>query len=280
MAKDTYYFPHDSNARNDMKLIKVRRKYKMVGYGAYFAIIEILREQADYCLPVSDIADIAYEIEVKEEILHDIVANFGLFICENNSFFSPSLLQRMMRFDATKAKRSEAGKIGGEASAKQKASKRQANVKQTSTIFNEESRVKESIGDKSKEEESRGDKSKKAKAATAQKILFRESVFFDLEKFKSEFLNTKYAIYNLEFYYEKVLNWSNSADAKKIDWIATARNFMLGDAEKGRAALQNQNLTQNATASKNYGKPDLSDYKAELARKMGGATGESSNALF
>ena len=43
--KDAYYFSHDSNARNDQRLIKIRMKYGMEGYGIYFGIIEILREQ-------------------------------------------------------------------------------------------------------------------------------------------------------------------------------------------------------------------------------------------
>ncbi len=89
------------------------------------------------------------------------------------------------------------------------------------------------------------------KRDTATKILFRDSIFFDVEKFKAEFSETKYNIYNLEFYYEKVLNWSNSNSSKKIDWIATARNFMLGDAEKGKAVLQNQKIEQNVTRNAN-----------------------------
>ena len=35
------YFPHDSNARNDIKLIKLRSKYGYEGYGVYFALIEL-----------------------------------------------------------------------------------------------------------------------------------------------------------------------------------------------------------------------------------------------
>lgn len=30
------YFPHDSNARNDAKILKVRMKYGAEGYGVYF----------------------------------------------------------------------------------------------------------------------------------------------------------------------------------------------------------------------------------------------------
>ena len=50
MSKDAYYFSHDSNARNDQRLVKIRMKYGMEGYGIYFGIIEILREQRDYYL--------------------------------------------------------------------------------------------------------------------------------------------------------------------------------------------------------------------------------------
>ena len=48
MSKDAFYFSHDGNARNDDKMIAVRMKYGMEGYGIYFAIIERLRESCNY----------------------------------------------------------------------------------------------------------------------------------------------------------------------------------------------------------------------------------------
>ena len=48
MSKDAYYFPHDSNARHDPKIVAMTAVYGMAGYGYYWAIIEILREQKDY----------------------------------------------------------------------------------------------------------------------------------------------------------------------------------------------------------------------------------------
>ena len=48
--KDAYYFSHDSNARNDEKIMAMRSVYGVAGYGMYFMIIEILREQANYKL--------------------------------------------------------------------------------------------------------------------------------------------------------------------------------------------------------------------------------------
>ena len=69
--KDAYYFSHDSNARNDQRLMKVRMKYGMEGYGIYFGIIEILREQAGYILYKSDIESVQFDLRVESNILKD-----------------------------------------------------------------------------------------------------------------------------------------------------------------------------------------------------------------
>jgi len=281
MAKDSYYFPHDSNARNDIKLVKVRRKYKMIGYGAYFAIIEILREQTGYKLPIADIDDIAYELEVRSEIIRSIIEDFALFTIDDGYFFSPSLLVRMERYDTLKTKRKEAGKIGGNASVKKKSTIAKTNTKQSSTIaqaiVNDFQPLEESKGEYSRVKESKGEEKKgdEKKRTRPLEILFRDSEFFDLQKFKNEFIGTKYEIYNLEFYYESVLNWSNSKNAKKIDWIATARNFMIGDSKNGKAALSGQNLTQNVNRTARNNPERYSDIERELERRMGGTSSVS-----
>lgn len=75
--------------------------------------------------------------------------------------------------------------------------------------------------------------------------LFSDSEFFDFEKFEKEFKGTQYEIFNLKFYHENVANWSKGANAKKIDWISTARNFMLKDAKEHKAVMANENLLIN-----------------------------------
>lgn len=130
MEKDSYYFPHDSNARNDIKMIKVRRKYKFEGYGLYFALVEILREQKGYKLPLSNIPDIAYDLGVTEQKLTSIIKDFDLFIIDGDNFYTTSLIRRMQKFDELKIKRIEAGRKGGQASVKQRLTDGQA-VKDT-----------------------------------------------------------------------------------------------------------------------------------------------------
>jgi hypothetical protein len=45
--KSNTYFPHDANARHDEKILALRVRHGMEGYGVYFAILERLRENSD-----------------------------------------------------------------------------------------------------------------------------------------------------------------------------------------------------------------------------------------
>ena len=148
--KDAYYFPHDSNARNDQRLIKVRMKYGMEGYGIYFGIIEILREQEDYIISESDIESVAYDLRVEKDMIKDLLYNHRLFEIRRDAvrkeafFFSKSLKRRMEKLDLIKEKRAEAGRLGGKSSSKSKASAK-AKVKHL-----EARRVDKNTVDKSK----------------------------------------------------------------------------------------------------------------------------------
>src|SRR3989344_1885826 len=52
MKKDAYYFSHDSNARHDPKLVTFINEYGLLGYSYFFILIELLREQDQYQLPL------------------------------------------------------------------------------------------------------------------------------------------------------------------------------------------------------------------------------------
>ena len=115
MAKDSYYFSHDSNARNDVKLIKLRRIFAMEGVGIYWCICEMLREAENYELPISCIPDIAFELRTAEEKIISIINDFNLFIVnETNLFFSDSLKRRMGALERKRQQQIEAGKRGAQ----------------------------------------------------------------------------------------------------------------------------------------------------------------------
>lgn len=113
MKKDAYYFSHDANARNDIKILKVRRSLGLEGYAIYFCIIEMLRDQTDYKLPLDALQDIAFDLQTSEEKIKTIVHSFNLFQIEGNHFFSARLMKSMESYNELKAKLSEAGRKGG-----------------------------------------------------------------------------------------------------------------------------------------------------------------------
>lgn len=76
----------------------------------------------------------------------------------------------------------------------------------------------------------------KKKETTREKLcLFADSKFFNFDAFKAALeKDGKYAGADFEYYYECIKNWSASKGAKKYDWIATARNWMLSDFRDGK----------------------------------------------
>lgn len=109
MPKEAYYFSHDSNARNDPKLLKLRVKYGMEGYGVYWCIIEMLRDQTDFKLPL-DFESIAFGLNTKAELVENIIKSFDLFVIENERFYSESLIRRMNEKAEKSRKASESAK--------------------------------------------------------------------------------------------------------------------------------------------------------------------------
>ena len=109
------YFPHDSNARNSKKLLRLRKKHGAAGYGVYFMLIERLTEEENFCSDL-DYDMLAYDLHVKKDFLQSIVENFELFEIKTDElgvkkFQSAGLLERM----ELRGIRSEAGKKGAAA---------------------------------------------------------------------------------------------------------------------------------------------------------------------
>ena len=78
-------------------------------------------------------------------------------------------------------------------------------------------------------------------------ILFRDSIYNDIIVFSASFLGTQYEGANFNFYYEKVKNWSDSKNNKKVDWIATAKNWMADDMANNKFIDINYNPNAKRT---------------------------------
>lgn len=117
MSKDAYYFPHDSNAKDDPKCVMLIEQLGMEGYGIYWMLIETLRDQPEYKYPVALLPALARRYNTTPEKVKTVVGNYGLFVIEGDViFFSQSLNNRMLVFE----KKREQNRIAGRKSAEKR----------------------------------------------------------------------------------------------------------------------------------------------------------------
>lgn len=64
--------------------------------------------------------------------------------------------------------------------------------------------------------------------------LFENSRFADFKAFAAEFTAPEFADVDIVYYFHAVADWSAQRGKKMKDWIATTRNFIRGDMEKGK----------------------------------------------
>ena len=113
--KDAYYFPHDSNAKDDPKCIMLIEELGLEGYGIFWMLLETLRDQPGYRAPVNMIPGLARRYNSTAEKVKAVVIRYELFeIDEDEFFFSLSFKRRMEVIDEKRQKRSIAGQKGNE----------------------------------------------------------------------------------------------------------------------------------------------------------------------
>ena len=109
MEKKANYFIHDSNSRNDEKIIRLRMIHGAAGYGVYFMLLERLRDEADYTI-AADYKMLSFDFHVKPALIKSVVEDFDLFKLKDGSFYSASFLNRMQAVDNVSRIRSDAAK--------------------------------------------------------------------------------------------------------------------------------------------------------------------------
>ena len=101
------YFNHDSNSRNDIRIIKLRAKLSYEGYGIFWALLELLfNEENKLC--ISDYETLAFGLQCDPKILKQVIEDFELFVIEDNCFYSKWLHRHIEDINnkSTKAKES------------------------------------------------------------------------------------------------------------------------------------------------------------------------------
>ena len=142
MKKEAYYFSHDANAKDDPKILQLRMHLGWEGYGLFWGLIELLRNQPDYRMQ-KHYMSIAYALHTDEKKIESLVNDFDLFARDEEFFWSKSLLKRMeLKEEKSEKMRNAANKRWNkesDAKAMHKHSKSNAEAMQL-----KESKVKES----------------------------------------------------------------------------------------------------------------------------------------
>ena len=105
MAKDTFYFSHDYNSRNDEKIKFLIRKHGLLGYGLFWSIIEDLYNNANALR--TDYEGIAYDFRIDVSIVKSVINDFDLFVFDEDVFGSLSVQKRIDERDSKSVKARE-----------------------------------------------------------------------------------------------------------------------------------------------------------------------------
>lgn len=90
------WFPHDSTAHNDQRILSLRMKYGWEGYGLYWAILESMYETADAKLDANALRPLCIRYATSEDFFMDFIAyclEISLFTQEEGQIFSVRLVE-------------------------------------------------------------------------------------------------------------------------------------------------------------------------------------------
>ena len=176
MAKDVYYFSHDVNASNDPKIVAMESQFGVISYAWWWKLIEKLASSDDYKLPFKKYTFIALDKELgilnenerpfneserpfnESEhnffcsnesfmFINSLIHDFELLDCDDEYFWSPSLIRRQEERRSKYEKKQEQRRLAGIKSgeARRKKEQKRTTVQRDSTVVeqNEQKERKE-----------------------------------------------------------------------------------------------------------------------------------------
>lgn len=118
IMKDSFYFPHDTNAREDPKISALIAEYGLAGYGLYWCLIEIMHAQGGKIEKFPKLYEgLAYQLRIPNEaVLQQIEAMLHVLhlLQEDEKFiWSNRVLKNIEDRNLKRLAKSEAGRRGG-----------------------------------------------------------------------------------------------------------------------------------------------------------------------
>ncbi len=165
MSKETFYFSHDYNARNDIKIQALLVEQGAVGYGVYWIIVEILHEESVKKLKLDDMTYVAIARQAstsveQARVIVECCLKYELFTEDDGYFFSKRILKNIEMRMSVSEKRAKAGRI----SAIKR--KRGTSVEENSTSVEESPTSVQQHPTKERKEKERKEKDNKVKENT------------------------------------------------------------------------------------------------------------------
>lgn len=117
MKNKSYYFQHDFNAAQDEKILYVRSKFGMQGYGLYWYFIELLHQSPNSKLKCKLIDGISYQLNIDIDVLlqfYNTCIDTELFVTDGEYYWSERVLENKDLQDEKRKNKSYAGKKGME----------------------------------------------------------------------------------------------------------------------------------------------------------------------
>lgn len=110
------FFAHDANSRNNDKMIRLRMRHGVSGYGVYYMLLERLRCSDTFSSDL-DYEVLAYDLDCDKDLIRSVVEDFDLFeIIEDGSMFHcVELTEKMQAMLEAKRKRQEMARRAAEA---------------------------------------------------------------------------------------------------------------------------------------------------------------------
>ncbi len=235
MSKETFYFSHDYNARNDIKIQALLVEHGAIGYGIFWIIVEILHEESEKKLMLNNLTNIAIARQASTSVeqvkaVVECCLEYELFTEEDGYFFSKRILTNIEKRMDISEKRAKAGRIS--ANKRKKATL----VEQNPTNANKEKERKE----KERKEKSIVDTNvsmSDAEHPTQERIDYKALIDFFNEETQGVFGKVMYPIskQRKEGIRARINEFGKDEFARMIR-KASKSNFLKGDGNKGFVA--------------------------------------------
>lgn len=199
----SFYFKHDENAANDIKLMMLRSQLAMEGYGIYWFLLEQL-SMAGGKMPMKMIPMLATTMQTTPDKVHSVVKNYDLFMLDEDGFFSERLNRELER----RGTLSEAGRKAGLKSAEI----RKIKALQSTTV---ERPLNGSATTVQPEEKRREEKSIEDNSLQKRKQKFIESISDFKSRYEAKTLNEFFAY------------WTETNDSKTVMRFEKEKFFEL-----------------------------------------------------